>query len=318
MSETLKIAFWGLGSIAKRHIRNLQNVLCARETAFEIDIYRHSVKDINDSGIAKFIHETFLEKDLEGSGKLYDVIFIPNPTSLHYETVKICANYCKHMFIEKPVFDDISYSIELLGLKESSVYYVACPLRYSSVLQYVKSNINLEKVFSVRAVCSSYLPEWRPGQDYRDTYSAHKSLGGGVNIDLIHEWDYLTWMFGSPEKVIYSGGKFSNLDIDSDDLATYIGVYKDKLVEVHLDYFGRKTQRELYLYMPDDTVRVDLVNSVVEYMNTGKIINLCEERDAFQRRELEHFLDIINDKCPNDSSIIHALGVMKIAMGVFI
>ena len=62
--------------------------------------------------------------------------------------------------------------------------------------QYVKNNVDLSKVYSARAISSSYLPDWRPGQDYRTTYSAHKDMGGGVSIDLIHEWDYLSWLFG--------------------------------------------------------------------------------------------------------------------------
>ena len=56
-------------------------------------------------------------------------------------------------------------------------------------------------VYSARVLCSSYLPGWRPGVDYRTVYSAHKDMGGGVTIDLIHEWDYLVELFGKPEKM---------------------------------------------------------------------------------------------------------------------
>lgn len=81
------------------------------------------------------------------------------------------------MFIEKPVFEKIEVSLEALQLKKESVYYVACPLRYTGVIQYFKHQVDLNKVLCVRVICSSYLPEWRPGQDYRNTYSAHKDQG---------------------------------------------------------------------------------------------------------------------------------------------
>ena len=51
-------------------------------------------------------------------------------------------------------------------------------------------------------ICSSYLPDWRPGVGYHTVYfSAHRRLGGGVTTStLIHEWDYLVELFGVPEK----------------------------------------------------------------------------------------------------------------------
>ena len=44
-------------------------------------------------------------------------------------------------------------------------------------------------------------------------------MGGGVGIDLIHEWDYLTWLFGTPVETYSIQRKISNLEIDSDDVA---------------------------------------------------------------------------------------------------
>ena len=78
---------------------------------------------------------------------------------------------------------------------------------------------------SVRAMCSSYLPEWRPGVDWKKCYSAHADMGGGVDIDLIHEWDYLTYLFGFPHNVYSIRGQFSDVTADSCDNAIYIGEY---------------------------------------------------------------------------------------------
>ena len=309
----MKIAVVGLGSIAKRHILNLSSILENRAVDFEIDVFRHSNRPIDDAAVLAKIHSVYTDTDLSNNDCEYDIAFITNPTSLHYETIKKWVTHAKHMFIEKPVFEYVNENVLELGLKSDSVYYVACPLRYTLVLQYIKSNIDFSKVYSVRAISSSYLPDWRPGIDYRKTYSASKNMGGGVAIDLIHEWDYLTHFLGTPEKTLYVGGKYSHLEIDSDDLATYIGIYKDKIVELHLDYFGRQTLRECTFFMNDETVVADLTNGYVRFLKSGKTIELKEERNRYQIRELEHFLEIVEGKVLNDSSVYHAVEVLKIA-----
>ena len=47
-----------------------------------------------------------------------------------------------------------------------------------------------------------------PAVDHRTVYSARKALGGGVTIDLIHEWDYLVELFGVPEKLYTFKGTY--------------------------------------------------------------------------------------------------------------
>ena len=195
------------------------------------------------------------------------------------------------------------------------MYYVACPLRYNAVIQYIKKYIDINQVISIRSISSSYLPEWRPGVDYRNTYSANKKLGGGVSTDLIHEWDYLTYLFGIPLKVNCMIGKKSQLEIDSDDYAIYIAEYLDKIVELHLDYFGRKTIREIVLITKDDTVVGDIANNKISFLKSGRTIEFHEERDDFQIRELKYYFEILYEKKENYSTIQHAVNILKLTQG---
>jgi len=61
------------------------------------------------------------------------------------------------------------------------------------------------------------LPDWRPWQDYSQSYSAKKELGGGVVLDLIHELDYSYWLFGEFYELKSFTGKVSNLKIETND-----------------------------------------------------------------------------------------------------
>lgn len=307
MKKEYKIAFVGMGSIGKRHLKNVCEYMASRNCMFSIDLYRSSFKRVLPDDIAGLVNNQYLCDD--AIVKTYDVVFVTNPTSKHKEIVDKFKSFTKAFFIEKPVFDKV---IDDADIYDEVLSYVACPLRYNPVLQYVKNNIDVSKVFSARAMSSSYLPDWRPGQNYRQTYSAHKDMGGGVDIDLIHEWDYLTWIFGMPLECSCVLGKYSNLDVDSNDIAVYVAHNKQMVYELHLDYFGRKTQRMLDLFMADETVHCDLVSGTVSFLCSGKVMNFNSERNAFQMAEIKHFFDIVEGSVPNDSSVSHAVKVLNL------
>ena len=312
--KELKVCFVGIGSIAKRHIKNITKIALEDGINLTIDAVRRNGDRGNDD-VFNLINEVF--PSVGSLTEMYDAIFITNPTEYHLDTLYKVTPFGKNFFIEKPIVSLSQLeSIKQYKKKDKAVYYVACPLRYNAVIQYIKNNVILDDIFAVRSISSSYLPEWRPGQDYRDTYSAHKSLGGGVSIDLIHEWDYLVFLFGKPIKVAYMSGKTSNLEIDSEDYAIYIADYQNKTIELHLDYFGRKTIRDITLFTKDDTIIGDIANNRITYLKSGKTMDFYEERDNFQIRELRHFLEMIDGKSIQDSDINHAIEVLKLTQGV--
>jgi Predicted dehydrogenases and related proteins len=307
--DKLKVCFIGVGSIAKRHIRNLHAICDDKEIQVTVDAFRRTPEAID--GIENiYCSSTNVPGD-------YDAIFITNPTELHLQTLKQCHDKGKHFYIEKPV---VSLSqiedAKLFQTRDDSVYYVACPLRYNAVIQWIRNNIDPSDVISIRSISSSYLPDWRLGQDYRDTYSAHKNLGGGVSIDLIHEWDYLTYLFGWPKTVYSLVGKKSDLEIDSDDYAIYIAEFEDKVAELHLDYFGRKTVREVQLFTNNDTIIGDIANNKISFMSAGKTIDFHEERDDYQKRELKYFLDLIYKHVSLEDGYHHGLKVLDLTQGI--
>lgn len=167
----------------------------------------------------------------------------------------------------------------------------------------------------MRAISSSFLPEWRPDTDYRKSYSARKELGGGVAIDLIHEWDYLCYLLGRPEKIQYYSSKKSNLEIESEDIAIYLAEYKNTFVELHLDYFGRIPDRKIELFLEDEVVEADLIQQRITFKRENKIIEMQEERNDYQKKELLHFFEIINNRRENDNSIEKACETLRMARG---
>lgn len=311
----LKIAFVGIGSIAKRHIRNTAEYLEENGLSYSIDVYRSGTGRDLDEDIQSLVSAQYSVN--EAVAEVYDAVFITNPTALHYETLKRFSRYGKSFFIEKPVFDSVAVDLDFLKAVDQDRCYVACPLRYNPVIRYVKENVDLSKVISAQAVSSSYLPSWRPGTDYRKCYSAHKDMGGGVDIDLIHEWDYLTHLFGQVETGSALMGKISALEIDSNDVAIYIAKTAKTTIELHLDYFGRQATRTLKLFTDDEVICCDLLGGKVEYLVSGKTVTLESERNGFQMKEIAHFFDICLGREKSDSTVQHGITVLKYAKGEF-
>jgi len=302
----------GMGSIGIQHTRNLALLLEEQGDSFQIDALRTRGNPLPDD-VQGLITDTYSSFDTLPCD--YDVVFLNSPTSLHFVHLRNAIDHSRHIFVEKPVFDRTDHPWQDLPLHKESVYYVACPLRYHSVIKHIKGIIESQRVFSARSICSSYLPDWRPDADYRECYSSRVDQGGGVRKDLIHEWDYLCYLFGMPSAIHQFHGTFSDLEISSEDLAVYIAKYPDKLVSIHLDYFGRANRREIEIYTDDDVIIGDLISHTVRYMRKNQVLALSQKTTDMQQAELMDFLAMISGEIPNHNTIKNAVSTLQIALG---
>lgn len=292
----MKIAFIGLGSIGQRHLTNLQAV--AKELGIEVEVhaYRHS-----ESSNHELVNQQFVGMTPRDN---YDIVFITNPTSMHEQTILAFQNNTKMMVIEKPIY---TQPIDANKLRSDVTYYVNCPLRHSPTFELL-SHVAPSSVFAARAVCSSYLPDWRKS-DYRNCYSASSELGGGVELDLIHEMDYLTTYLGYPQKISKTAAKLSDLEISSNDYANYLLLYADKAVELHLDYFSRITKREVELFTNEDTYVLDFVK---KELRSSKEIIKANDEDMYIR-EMRYIFALVLGKVKNINDVNHANTVLSLS-----
>ena len=263
-----KILFTGLGSIGQKHLNNVIKILKERKIDCQIDALR--TKNEPFKGIDN-VYLNYSDVPCD-----YDIVFVTNPTTLHIEAIKNLSAKTKNFFIEKPIFEK-KYDCEF----SKGINYVACPLRFNSSIIELKEYIEKNKIYSFRAICSSYLPDWRKNSDYTKCYSAKSSMGGGVELDLIHEIDYIKWLFGPFDKVKRISAKKSNLQITSNDVAEYILENNSVIGSLHIDYFGRKTIRAIEVFGENETKVFDLLKS-----DTSKMYY----------REMNYFFDLIEQK----------------------
>jgi|SRR5690554_966865 len=306
----IKVCFFGMGSIGVRHLRNLRRLEKEMGLSFHITAFRSTARELA-ADVRCLLDQTVLEINHD---ELFDLVFITNPTSLHHETLRKYVKNGKAFFIEKPLFMHTKDKLEEIRWDPTVCYYVACPLRFHKVLRFLKEKIDPQKVYSVRSICSSYLPHWRPGIDYIDNYSAKRIMGGGVSLDLIHELDYLRFLFGRPERVFNLRKKVSSLEIDSEDISLYILDYKDKTGEVHLDYFGRLTRRGIEVFMEDEVIIGDLINNSVRFLKAQKEITFSDEED-FYLREMRYFLSKALAREKTFNEVEEAYDTLKLSEG---
>ena len=197
--KTLTALFVGLGSIGTRHLNNLAALCADRGWTLEADALRSDLHRPLRPGVAEKLHAQYTGTDQLPAR--YDVIFITNP---HQPPRRGPAHRIR------PGRGALHREAHLLSAEQTGLKlqdylpagqkaYVAAPMRWCGTMLALKELLPTLHPYCARVICSSYLPDWRPGVDYRTIYSAHKALGGGVTIDLIHEWDYLVDLFGVPE-----------------------------------------------------------------------------------------------------------------------
>jgi len=306
-----KILFVGMGSIGCRHLKNIKEIL----PSVKIAALRSNKSNISNP------HDNLIDctlYDIKDARKFKpDIVFITNPTSVHVETALEFIDQVKWMFIEKPVSDDLQKVQKLIDKYENTFIHVACPLRFHPALKYIKNYLeDSTRIINIKIVSGSYLPDWRPEQDYRETYCAKNELGGGVSLDLIHEIDYMRWIFGDIYQGYFGSAKISELEIDTEDIS--YGVWKLKsgvLCEIHLDYFRKIPQRYMEIITKEAVITVDLINSMItidDGKNTEKIEFDFDRNDMYVK-EMQYFLECISEGKKSFNDLYFAVDTLKYA-----
>lgn len=303
----MKILIIGLGSIAKKHIRSIRNtepqaLIYALRTGSNKEVYENII-NVYDWQVAEEV----------------DFILISNPTHLHEDTILKAIEFSKPLFIEKPVLHTLeNYELIIDKIKQNNLpTYVACVLRFHPVIVNLKNLIesNLNKVEEVNVYCGSYLPEWRPDSDYKKAYSAQNEMGGGVHLDLIHELDYLYWMFGQPLEVKSTLRSNSHLNIDAVDYANYQLIYPRFVANVTLNYYRKQAKREIEVLGKDFIYKGNLLGyTLSEELSSRSIFNQNKEYYSLYDLQMRYFIDGLkhNRIYENDAEI--GIEVLKLVL----
>jgi predicted dehydrogenase len=330
----MRVLMVGLGGIGQRHLRNLRTLLGDNLEVLAYRVRRHSHTLTDQLSIEaqtgleeKYRVQVYADLD-EALARKPDAVFVCNPTSLHLPVALKAVRAGCHLFMEKPVADNLENIDELLRIIESQglVSMVGYQLRFHPCLLQLHRLLQqgaIGRVLSVRAEVGEYLPAWHPYEDYRQMYAARRDLGGGVILSQIHEFDYLYWLFGMPRRLMTLGGKLSSLEIDVEDTAsTLMECIVDKhVVPVHLhqDYVQRPPSRNCQVIGDAGKILVDLRNLTVQCFDGEGRLSDNFSCESFQRNqlfldELKHFLACISRREQAQVSVRDGVQSLRMAL----
>jgi predicted dehydrogenase len=329
----MKFLIAGLGSIGRRHFRNL---IALGEK--DIILLRTRKATLPDDELAGYIVEADLQEALQKHQP--DAVIVANPTSMHMDVAIPAAEAGCHILLEKP----ISHSLERLDILQKtatargSKILVGFQFRYHPTLnkahELIQSNA-LGKLLTVHAHWGEYLPQWHPWEDYRQSYAARADLGGGVIVTLTHPLDYLRYLLGDVESLWSFNGHFSPLEINVEDVAEIGLKFANGAVGgVHVNYFQRPPVHRLEIVGTNGTLRWDNADGILHsyklpasfgsYSDNPPVpvMESFSPPEGFERNQLflaqtRHFIEVVRGEKEPICSLEDGVQALRLALAAY-
>lgn len=312
MNKKILILICGTGSIAQRHAKNLitigyKNIIFFKETKKSIPSWMKKFKIYYNYKLA-----------LKDNPK---ITFICNVTSKHVKYAIESAKKKSHLFIEKPISNKLKDLIKLRGLirKYNLKLMVGYMMRYHPLIIKIKNLIKkkyLGKVFYVYSNWSEYLPDWHPNENYKTSYAANSTLGGGITLTLSHEVDLITWIFGKIIKIKTLKSYKSKLKIKSEFSTNHqLKLEKEVVAQVHLDYMQKPYQRKMEIVGDKRRLLFDYYKNKIIITNRNgskkKFFLKNFKRNQMFINEIKFFFKSIIKNLKIDSDISSSMLLLK-------
>jgi len=309
----MKILVCGAGSIGKRHIKNLKSL------GVEVLAWR-SRGEISTELAEEYRIEVYtsIDEAMENA----DAVVVATATDTHIVIASKAVSYNKPVFIEKPLsdtYDNIANFLE--SIPKNHIIEIGFQLRAHPnliKLHELIKNHEFGDLYTYRAVVGQRLDEWRPGVDYRKSYSANRTRGGGALLDLTHEIDLIRWLTGPIQEVSGNLASISDLEIDAEDLVNLILVNKSGAVgQIQLDMLSPVYRRSLELVFQKAILHWDAVQGVLQSKSPEGVLIEHKVLDEFDRNDMfvyqmRHFINRIKNNIEPLCSLQSGVDVQKI------
>jgi predicted dehydrogenase len=316
----MKILIVGLGSVGRRHLRNL---VALGET--DLVLLRSGKSTLPEDELRGYPVVTEMDAALHLQPQ---AAIIATPTALHLRSAIPLARAGCHLLLEKPV----SHSMESVTDLQDAVrqgggqVVVAFQYRHHPGLLAIRRWLEdgaIGRPLVAHAHYGDYLPGWHPWEDYRKAYSARADLGGGVVLTLCHPLDYLLWLLGDVTHVSGETAAESGMGIDVEDRAeAALQFASGALGGVHLDFVQRPASHHLTIAGTQGTLEwsqsdgaARLYRAQVETREVAEAPAGFERNDMFVA-EMRHFLDVLAGRSAPAPTLADGIRSLTLGLGI--
>lgn len=332
----MNILILGLGSIGQRHLRNL------RKIDKKINFYAVRKKfytpllDNKNKVIKGDVKKKYNIKYYESLSKLkklkvkIDAAFICTPSKFHlYEAIWLAKNNIS-MFVEKPLGDslkNLNKLIKLIKNKKNYQHMMGYQHKFNPIILKLKSLLSKEVIgepYFVNIHHGEHIKDFHLYEDYKNSYAARKSLGGGVVLSQIHEIDYMIFLFDDYKIKFLNSivSKVSDLDIDVEDTcaAQFLLSRKNKkaICQIHTNFYEKPKKREINIIGKKGKIFCDLNSGKIILFKNNKKKNYFFkiERNNIFINEVKYFLEHVkkNKKIDKKLDVINGSKSLKLAI----
>ena len=287
-----RVLICGLGSIGRRYCRLIRKTWPSIQlAALRSGHGRPGLEENNLNKCFGKINEALAWQP--------EAVIITSPASLHIEQSLYFARMNIPLLIEKPLgtgFEDSALHNQLFAFSESTPIYVGYVLRHdpcANMMREALASRELGPLISADCYCGSWLPDWRPGQDYRRSVSAQRELGGGALLELSHELDMAQWLLGPLTPLSALIRNSGALDIDAEDQAFLLTNNQNGCpVSIRLDFCTNPARRMVSLRFGSGELEWNLMEGLVSRFSPHQpvcVFQLGATPDERFCRQLELF-----------------------------
>ena len=234
----------------------------------------------------------------------FDGAFVVTPTSTHTKIAMKLLESKKHVFVEKPMTYKSEDGEKLARLAEKNKVILTCGYieRFNPAVDIVKKIVNEKKYGEL--VMLEFHRENRMPLHIKDV---------GIIYDTsVHDIDTANWLFNDMPQVVFArAGKIKH---EHEDFASIMLGYKNnKVAIISSNWITPKKIRKFTAVCTEAIISSDFITQEIIIEKNEESENIQNEKQEPLIREIQNFLDCINDKNEYRVKAQQAVNVTKIA-----